>query len=230
MLQIRVVFPPQESQEELSAHYLEETGEAVELEIRFKSQPPPAAGEVVWHLGLLTLTVGEEEEEEPTGQFVVHPLETEGDTVTARITVNYLSLQQSAEDFYLEASNQYSGGQPTKYKFYLHFQPKPTTTTTTTTSTETKTTSLQRFADSPRVQREGIRGGSIAAIVIIVILILIAGGSVFWLKRNKMFCFAEESNPDTKDVEKEGEKVKSKISLSKIQKSDEMFISGSSKI
>ena len=43
--------------------------------------------------------------------------------------------------------------------------------------------------------------------LIIVILILMAGGSVFWLKKNKMFCFAEESRPDTKDVEKEGEKV-----------------------
>ena len=56
------------------------------------------------------------------------------------------------------------------------------------------------------MKREGIRGGSIAAIVIIVLVILLAAGSVFWLKRNKMFCFSEESS-ENRDVEKEAEKV-----------------------
>ena len=180
--------------------------------MRFESEPPPGPGQVVWHLTNTPLTVGEEEVRDENGQFVVHPLvvEEEGDShwVTARLTVNYLTLDQSAGDFYLEAANQYSGDQATKYKVYLNFQPKPTTTTTTTTtSIVTTTTSLKRFSDSPQVQTEGIRGGSIAAIVIIVILILIAAGSVFWLKKNKMFCFAEEGSPDRKDVEKEGEKV-----------------------
>ena len=235
MLQIHVVFPPQQTEEELSARYLEETGEAVELEVRFEAEPPPGPGQVVWHLNSLQLAVGEEDREDDSGQFVVHPLEVEegqgGHWVTARLTVNYLSLDQTAGDFYLEAANQFSGGEPTKYKFYLHFQPKPTTTTTTTTTTtSTETTILRRFSESPQVQTEGIRGGSIAAIVIIVILILIAAGSVFWLKKNKMFCFAEEGGPDRKDVEKEGEKVGNIYQKSKYFSSEEIFISGSSKI
>ena len=69
--------------------------------------------------------------------------------------------------------------------------------------------SLSVAEQPPPVQREGIRGGSIAAIVIIIILILSAAVAVFWLKRNKMFCFAEERSED-KDVEKEAEKVKSR--------------------
>ena len=62
-------------------------------------------------------------------------------------------------------------------------------------------------AEQPPVKREGIRGGSIAAILIIVLLIVVAAGSVFWLKKNKMFCFSEESS-ENRDVEKEAEKVR----------------------
>ena len=54
---------------------------------------------------------------------MAHPLETEEDLVTARLTVKNLTLEDSALDFHLEASNQYSE-QPTKYKFYLNFEPK----------------------------------------------------------------------------------------------------------
>ena len=83
-------------------------------------------------------------------------------------------------------------------------------------------------AEQPPVKREGIRGGSIAAILIIVLLIVVAAGSVFWLKKNKMFCFAEESSPGTKDVEKEGEKVTN--IFSKNLNIFQILLSGSSKI
>ena len=72
----------------------------------------------------------------------------EGDWVVARLTVNSLTLEQSSQDFYLEARNKFSEV-ATVYKFYLKFNPKSTTTTTTTTtSTTTTTTFLQRFKEA----------------------------------------------------------------------------------
>ena len=56
----------------------------------FESHPAPAASEVTWHLGEIQLGVGEAE-----GEFESHPLETEGDWVTARLTVHHLTLEDS---------------------------------------------------------------------------------------------------------------------------------------
>ena len=74
----------------------------------------------------------------------------EGDWVVARLRVHSLTLEQSSQDFYLEARNKFSEV-ATVYKFYLKFNPKSTTTTTTTTtttSTTTTTTFLQRFKEA----------------------------------------------------------------------------------
>ena len=51
-------------------------------------------------------------------------------------------------------------------------------------------------------QTEGIGGASIAAIIIIILIILVIGGAVFYLKKQKMLCFAPHQE-DTKETEQE---------------------------
>ena len=68
----------------------------MEMEVSFLSRPAPQPSQLTWQLGDLQLGVGEEND-----QFVAHPLETEEDLVTARLTVKNLTLEDSALDFHL---------------------------------------------------------------------------------------------------------------------------------
>ena len=70
------------------------------LQIEFESHPAPHSSNVTWHLGDITINPSDEEDEatededEVTPQFVAHPLEFgDDDLVTAKLTVNYLSLE-----------------------------------------------------------------------------------------------------------------------------------------
>ena len=99
----------------------------------------------------IPIFISSDEYEESEPQFEAHSLEAgEDDWVVARLRVHSLTLEQSSQDFYLEARNKFSEV-ATVYKFYLKFNPKSTTTTTTTTtttSTTTTTTFLQRFKEA----------------------------------------------------------------------------------
>lgn len=206
---IMVVFPPQPNDEEHAAGFNEETGEPVDIEIRFESHPAPSDDQVTWYLGDDTILAGEELDD----KFTAHPLEMgDDDWVIARLTVNYMSAEDADLTYQLSAENAFSD-EAVFYDFALEFNAKPlpttTTTTTTTTTIETTTYNFVRLFAEPDVQAQGIGGSSIAAIVIIIIVIIVSGICIVWLKREERLCFAAYEEVNQKPDAENGNGVKS---------------------